>query len=83
MRSWAAPSGFRCNLPPTSDDSIKKTTLPGPEELNRPSRPHSLPFQPLLAHMLDALFQHFEGNVGFFFRHHQRRTQSDRARPAT
>src|SRR5580698_9827450 len=37
----------------------------------------------LLAYLIDALFQHVHGNIGFFFRHHQRRTQPDRTRPTT
>src|SRR5580700_7501087 len=31
----------------------------------------------LLAHFLDALFQHVHGDVGFFFGHDQRRAQAD------
>src|SRR5580698_1476932 len=33
----------------------------------------------LLSHFLDALFQHVHGDVGFFFGHHQRRAEADRA----
>jgi hypothetical protein len=37
----------------------------------------SHPTHLLLAYFLDALFQNVEGDVGFFFGHHQRRAQAD------